>query len=88
MDNSERKQLWAKVNLHNVLIPVEQLYMFESCMQIEEKWVSKDDPNNKTNNKESYYETFIREVPKLPTVTLVSNDEVVTMQVRARMLGE
>lgn len=88
MDNSDRKPLWAKVNLSNVLIPVEQLYLFESCMQIEEKWIAKDDPRNAKDGKESYYESFIREVPKLPTVHLVSNDEVIAMQVKSRLLAE
>lgn len=70
--------MYALVTVNKVLVPVEQLGMFESCMQLETAY-NRDEAGQYTETK------YISEQPKLPSVELVSMDQVVAWQVAGKM---
>ena len=77
---AKRKQptMYAMVDMAKVLVPVEQLGMFESCMRVEERYEKGDDGEYRTAQ-------WISEIPKLPTLTLVTEGEVIAWQVAGKM---
>lgn len=78
MDKPERGVMYAMVNCERILVPVEQLGMFESCIQVEASY---------EKNEDGKYEThmYIGETPKLPRVELVHSDQVTAWRVAGKM---
>lgn len=70
--------MYAIVDCTKLLVPVEQLGIFESCMQVEERYEKGDDGEYRTNQ-------WISEIPKLPKVQLISENEVIAWQVAGKM---
>ena len=70
--------MYAMVDCRKVLVPVEQLGIFESCMQVESAYEKDSTGEYKTN-------LFISETPKLPSVELVSADQVTAWQVAGKL---
>lgn len=78
MDKPEQPIMYALVNCERVLVPVEQLGMFQSCIQVESAYEKREDGK---------YESiqFISEMPKLPQVSLVHSDQVTAWQVLGKL---
>lgn len=70
--------MYALVNANRMLVPVEQLGIFESCMQLEMAY-SRDENNNYVETK------FISEIPKLPMVELVREEQVIAWKVAGKL---
>jgi hypothetical protein len=70
--------LYALVDCNKLLIPVEQLGMFESVMQVEQAY---------EKNSEGKYDTvhWVSEIPKMPSFTLVGQEQITAWQVIGKM---
>lgn len=70
--------MYAIVDCTKLLVPVEQLGIFESCMQVEERYEKDANGEYRTNQ-------WISEIPKLPKVQLISEAEVTAWRVAGKM---
>ncbi len=78
MAKRNQPTMYAIVNCERVLVPVEQLGMFESCMQVETSYDKDEEGKYHTN-------FFISEMPKLPRIELVQQDQVTAWQVAGKL---